>query len=54
MNSLSVMKGGSVNHRIAFVLAAAVVFLTVAGTASAETPFEGRKKCSSCHKSEAD
>src|SRR4029078_3951521 len=37
-----------------FVLAAAALFAVFVGTAAAETPFEGRKKCSSCHKSESD
>ena len=40
-------------HPMLFALAAAVLFMVFAGTASAETPFEGRKKCSNCHKSEA-
>src|SRR5678815_5823593 len=51
------MKGGPVKypkHPMLFALAAAVLFMVFAGTASAETPFEGRKKCSNCHKSEAD
>ena len=41
-------------YPMVFALAAVVVFATMAGSASAETPFEGRKKCSNCHKSEAD
>ena len=41
-------------YPMVFALAAVVVFATMAGSASAETPFEGRKKCSSCHKSESD
>ena len=35
-------------------LAATALFAVLVGTAAAETPFEGRKKCSNCHKSEAD
>ena len=41
-------------YPMVFALAAVVVFAAMAGSASAETAFEGRKKCSNCHKSEAD
>ncbi|HEV8525484.1 MAG TPA: multiheme c-type cytochrome, partial [Terriglobales bacterium] len=41
-------------HPMIHALAAAAVFVILAGSAAAETAFEGRKKCSSCHKSEAD
>jgi hypothetical protein len=48
------MKGGPVKYPMVFALAAVAVFATMVGSASAETAFEGRKKCSNCHKSEAD
>ncbi len=41
-------------QRILFAFAAAAVFLAVAGTASAEGTFEGRKKCYNCHKGEGE
>ena len=42
------------NYRILSGLAAAAVFLIVAGTASADGTFEGRKKCFNCHKGEGE
>jgi hypothetical protein len=36
------------------IFAAAAVLLVMAGTASAEGTFEGRKKCYNCHKSEGE
>ena len=41
-------------HFMTLTLAAVALFAVLVGTASAETAFEGRKKCSNCHKSEAD
>jgi len=41
-----------VNYRVVTAFAAAAVLLVLAGTASAEGTFEGRKKCYNCHKSE--
>ncbi|HKX52828.1 MAG TPA: multiheme c-type cytochrome, partial [Nitrosospira sp.] len=41
------------NHRMTLALAAAALLAVMAGTAAAES-FEGRKKCSSCHKSQAE
>ncbi|MEK7269085.1 MAG: cytochrome c-550 CycA [Nitrospirota bacterium] len=41
-------------HPMTHALAAAAVFVILAGSAAAEPAFEGRKKCSSCHKSQAD
>ena len=41
-------------HLMTLTFAATVLFAVLVGTAAAETPFEGRKKCSNCHKSEAD
>ncbi|HSQ51028.1 MAG TPA: hypothetical protein VLL94_07135, partial [Nitrospiraceae bacterium] len=41
-------------HLMTLTLAATALFAVLVGTAAAETPFEGRKKCSNCHKSEAD
>ena len=46
-------KGGRMNHRMTLALAAAALFAVMAGSASAQS-FEGRKKCSSCHKSQAE
>jgi hypothetical protein len=37
-----------------FAFVAAAVFLAVAGTASAQGTFEGRKKCYNCHKSQVE
>jgi hypothetical protein len=37
-----------------YVLAAATLFAVFSGSASAEPGFDGRKKCSSCHKSQAE
>ena len=45
-------KGDTVNYRVVTAFAAAAVLLVLAGTASAEGTFEGRKKCYNCHKSE--
>ena len=41
-------------HPMTFALAAVALFAVLVGSAAAETAFEGRKKCSNCHKSEAD
>ncbi len=41
-------------QRIVFAFVAATVFLAVAGTASAQGTFEGRKKCYNCHKSQGE
>ena len=41
-------------HPMTFALAAVALFAVLVGTAVAETAFEGRKKCSNCHKSESD
>ena len=41
------------SHRMTFVLAAAALFAVISGSATAQS-FEGRKKCSSCHKSQAE
>jgi hypothetical protein len=43
-----------VNYRVVSAFAAAAVFLVLAGTASAEGTFEGRKKCYNCHKSQGE
>jgi hypothetical protein len=43
-----------VKHPMTFALAAVALFAVLVGTAAAETAFEGRKKCSNCHKSESD
>ena len=40
-------------HRMAITLAAAAMLAVFSAGASAES-FEGRKKCSSCHKSQAE
>lgn len=42
------------NQRMVFAFVAAAVFLAVAGTASAQGTFEGRKKCYNCHKSQGE
>ncbi len=42
------------NYRILCGLAATAVFLVMAGTASADGMFEGRKKCFNCHKGEGE
>ncbi|MBS0155428.1 MAG: cytochrome c family protein [Nitrospira sp.] len=42
------------NYRILCGLAATAVFLIMAGTASADGTFEGRKKCFNCHKGEGE
>ena len=42
------------NHPMTHALAAAAVFAILAGSAAAEPEFEGRKKCSSCHKSQGE
>ena len=42
------------NYRILSGLAAAAVFLIMAGAASADGTFEGRKKCFNCHKGEGE
>jgi hypothetical protein len=41
------------SHRMTFALAAAALFAVISGSAAAQS-FEGRKKCSSCHKSQAE
>jgi hypothetical protein len=41
------------SHRITLALAAAAMLAVMCGTASAQS-YEGRKKCSSCHKSQAE
>jgi hypothetical protein len=43
-----------VKHSMTYALAAVALFAVLVGSAAAETAFEGRKKCSNCHKSEAD
>lgn len=40
-------------HPVTFAIAAAALFTFLAGNAVADPKFEGRKKCSSCHKSQA-
>ncbi len=40
------------NHPMMHVLAAAAVFVILAGSATAEPMFEGKKKCYNCHKSQ--
>ena len=42
------------NHPTTYILAAAVVFAILAGSAAAEPMFEGRKKCYNCHKSQGE
>src|SRR5688500_4134188 len=41
------------SHRITLALAAAAMLAVMCGPAAAQS-FEGRKKCSSCHKSQAE
>ncbi|DAC61267.1 MAG TPA: cytochrome C554, partial [Candidatus Poseidoniales archaeon] len=40
-------------HPVTYALAAVALFAFLAGNAAADPKFEGRKKCSSCHKSQA-
>ena len=40
-------------HSLTFALAAAAMFAVLSASATAQS-FEGRKKCSSCHKSQAE
>jgi hypothetical protein len=40
-------------HPVTYALAAAALFTFLAGNVVADPKFEGRKKCSSCHKSQA-
>ena len=40
-------------HPLTFALAAAAMFAVLSASATAQS-FEGRKKCSSCHKSQAE
>jgi len=43
-----------VNHPMTHALAAAAVFVILAGSAAAEPMYEGRKKCANCHKSQGE
>ncbi len=42
------------NHLILRTISVTIVCLALAGTASAEPTFEGRKKCYNCHKSQGE
>ena len=46
-------EGRIMRHPVTYALAAVVLFSFLAGNADAGPKFEGRKKCSSCHKSQA-
>jgi hypothetical protein len=44
----------TVKNPMTHALAAAALFVMLVGSVAAEPAFEGRKKCSNCHKSEAE